>query len=728
MSQELESTIHRLLNAIAKTQGTTFDRLKTEFAREEIENRREYYPQLKEILSRPDLDVAGFKNIIQRCWAVGGYDRLYFNEFTKNEIAATAAVMRLIREFPEEEEEAARRIETFIEEAIDLGYRARSGSPIRAGAAVLTSVLLTACYPGRFVDYRQGRWKTFAGAVEYNIPYPAGRGYGEEIVWAGRFATDVAGTRAFQQVWGTEHPLWSVAGIAWSIRNLAENLDSNEHQVRSDPRITDLLEQKKQVILYGPPGTGKTYSAKEYVSHLDAQDYEVGTLLPLDAQIFSLTISPQRDGPILDLPPGAQFTYEWRGRRNWQSSFDLLQEGDVALAYYPYPVRRFATVVRCLRKEEEAIIFEVVRPFDGPTYEEMKNDPVLKEAHMVRITMSFSLKVMLMPELHRIIKLSRDLTYDTLGTELQRVRETLDNTEFVTFHPSFGYEEFVEGLRPVAADDGSLVFRVEEGIFKEFSRRALNVLLARAGIEERWEEGEDIPFLEGHDKEAVLEKSREAPFFLIIDEINRGDISRIFGEMITLLEADKRYCERHEVVTTLPYSRKRFAVPPNLFIIGTMNTADKSIALVDVALRRRFGFVEMMPDYSVLRNLFREGDAEVREVTDIAVALLKTINERISEVYDRDHQIGHSYLVRLKDARTRTEAIDLLCSVWYHEIIPLLQEYFYDAPQRFLDVVGDRFISISPDERSFDFTDTLYGDEFLEAVTGIMDGRPGPRA
>lgn len=728
MGQDLENAVSRLFDTIARDQNTTVERLKTEFAREEIKNRREFYPRLGEVLSRPDLDVAELKDVIQRCWAVGGYDQIYFNEFVKEKKAATAAIALLIREFPEDEAEAAHRIETFIEEAIGLGYRARNGSQVRSGAAALTSVLLTALFPERFVDYRPGRWKKFARAVGYHIPYPADRGYGKEIIWAGRLAADIAGTRAFQQVWGTEHPLWSVAGIAWDLRDFEAEPTRNESPVPPDPRITTLLEQKKQVILYGPPGTGKTYSAKEYVSHLAARDYEICTPLPLDARIFSLTINIPRDGRILDLPPGAQFTYDWGGRRNWQPAFALLKEGDTALVYHSRPVHRFTTVVRCLRKEEESIVFEVLRPFAGPTFEEMKNDPVLKETDMMRTDMAFSLKMLQLQELRRVIKLSRDLTYESLSIELQGFRETLDNREFVTFHPSFGYEEFVEGLRPVAADDGSLIFRVEEGVFKEFSRRALNVLLARAGIEERWEEGADIPFLDDRDKKNVLEKSREVPFILIIDEINRGDISRIFGELVTLLEADKRYCEEHEVVATLPYSRERFAVPPNLAIIGTMNTADDSIALLDAALRRRFGFLEMMPDYNVLRDLFRDGDAEVREVTDIAVALLETINARIREVYDRDHQVGHSYLVRLKDAGSRAGAIELLHVTWYYEILPLLQEYFYDAPQRFLDVVGDRFISLSPDGRSFDFPDTLYGDEFLEAVAEIANGRPGPGA
>ncbi|MDD4455722.1 MAG: AAA family ATPase, partial [Candidatus Methanomethylophilaceae archaeon] len=290
------------------------------------------------------------------------------------------------------------------------------------------------------------------------------------------------------------------------------------------------------------------------------------------------------------------------------------------------------------------------------------------------------------------------------------------------FHPSFSYEDFIEGLRPLAADDGTLTYRVEDGIFKTLSRRAFNVLAERAGIEGRWNESESIPHLSDPEKRKLLDVVPEVPFYLIIDEINRGDISRIFGELITLLEADKRYGEKHGIAITLLYSKERYAIPPNLYIIGTMNTADKSISLVDAALRRRFGFIEMMPDYSVLRNLPGDEDDEVREITNIAADALKTINQRIARNYDRDHQIGHSYLMKVKDAGSRDEALEMLHFAWYNEIIPLLQEYYYDAPARFNEVIGSKFVTISPDERGFDIRERLYGNEFLMAVGGLANG------
>ena len=175
--------------------------------------------------------------------------------------------------------------------------------------------------------------------------------------------------------------------------------------------------------------------------------------------------------------------------------------------------------------------------------------------------------------------------------------------------------------------------------------------------------------------------TKKVPYlFLIIDEINRGDISRIFGELITLIEGNKRLFEKEEHITILPYSKKRFGVPPNLYIIGTMNTADRSIALLDIALRRRFGFIELMPDYDVLNRLLLISgiDSEVHNLRKLVITCLQKINERIIHDYNRDHQIGHSYFISLMDDKTLEDSKDKLKTIWISEIIPLLREYFYD--------------------------------------------------
>ena len=160
------------------------------------------------------------------------------------------------------------------------------------------------------------------------------------------------------------------------------------------------------------------------------------------------------------------------------------------------------------------------------------------------------------------------------------------------------------------------------------------------------------------------------PYVLIIDEINRGNISRIFGELITLIEPSKRAGAIEELSTTLPYSRKLFSVPDNLYLIGTMNTADRSLAGLDIALRRRFTFVEMPSKPELL------ADTEIDRVN--IGQLLEVMNERIEVLLDRDHCLGHAYFMPLKQEQT----LDKLATIFKNQIIPLLQEYFFEDWER----------------------------------------------
>ena len=177
-------------------------------------------------------------------------------------------------------------------------------------------------------------------------------------------------------------------------------------------------------------------------------------------------------------------------------------------------------------------------------------------------------------------------------------------------------------------------------------------------------------------KEVVVE-TKMKPFVFIIDEINRGNISKIFGELITLIEDTKRDGKMEQASAVLPYSGEFFSVPSNVYILGTMNTADRSIALMDTALRRRFQFVEMMPDTDILKNVTVDG-------VEIA-PILEKINERITFLYDREHTIGHAFFTKLKDDPT----IETLASIFEKSIIPLLQEYFYEDYQKIQLVLGD---------------------------------------
>lgn len=197
----------------------------------------------------------------------------------------------------------------------------------------------------------------------------------------------------------------------------------------------------------------------------------------------------------------------------------------------------------------------------------------------------------------------------------------------------------------------------------------------------------------------LCRKARQAPeqrFAMVIDEINRGNISKIFGELITLIEPDKREGSENAVTVTLPYSGEKFSVPANVDIIGTMNTADRSLALLDTALRRRFDFVPLLsdtraekvpdePHSAPLAGLVVTTDAGEIDVR----RMLERINERIEALYDRDHCIGHAYFTHLRDTTDGAQRFKALADTFRNRVLPLLEEYFFEDWHKIRLVLGD---------------------------------------
>ena len=235
---------------------------------------------------------------------------------------------------------------------------------------------------------------------------------------------------------------------------------------------------------------------------------------------------------------------------------------------------------------------------------------------------------------------------EEIKRNIERFRKLRDSEQIamVTFHQNFAYEDFIEGIRPVLDDGGGgqISYKLSDGIFKRIAQAA--------------------------------EKESNKPFVLIIDEINRGNIAKILGELITLIEDSKRLGAVDETKVTLPYSKKSFGVPKNLYLIGTMNTTDRSIQLLDTALRRRFDFVEMMPEPE-----HKDISTDVEGVD--CQEMLKAMNKRITALLDREHQIGHTYLLDI-------DTMEKLSYAFQNKIFPLLQEYFFDDWAKIRAVLG----------------------------------------
>lgn len=327
--------------------------------------------------------------------------------------------------------------------------------------------------------------------------------------------------------------------------------------------------------------------------------------------------------------------------------------------------------------------------------------------------------------------------YETVRENFKKYK-ALGQIEFVTFHQSYSYEEFVEGIKPDLTS-GDLKYEIEKGIFKEICENAskkftdnfdeaydkflneiptcveedyykLNTIKNNKvfGLQLNSNNNLNIHMTENFNKQGVItkenlkkhfenerkskdwanyydsiiehlknkfglisEKATSKFYVLIIDEINRGNISKIFGELITLIEEDKR----ENLSVRLPYSKDVFTVPKNLYIIGTMNTSDRSIASIDIALRRRFKFKEIMPN----SNLVADFNCNFKECFEI-------LNKRISVLLDRDHQIGHSYFIEEKYKDSNVSELE---TIWFDSIIPLLNEYFYSDWEKLQALLGN---------------------------------------
>ncbi len=372
------------------------------------------------------------------------------------------------------------------------------------------------------------------------------------------------------------------------------------------------------IILYGPPGTGKTHRLRnEYMERFTDRQ----AILSADEQASEL---------VKDLAWWEVIALALLDTKGNKASVAQILE---------HPLVQ-ARLRLSANKNPRAMLWASLQShtkMDCPTVNYTSRiDPLLfsKDENSVW-SIDVSLAEIEAPELGQALQKYRNPAKE--ATEVRRYK-------FTTFHQSFSYEDFVEGIKP-QSDGGQISYEVRDGIFKKACQEAA--------------------------------ANPNKPYALFIDEINRGNVASILGELITLIEKDKRVGEENELTPELPYSRQPFGVPKNLHIIGTMNTADRSVEALDTALRRRFTFIEMRPDPSCIKQP-ASLNIDLRQ-------LLIAMNARIEQLLDHDHCIGHAYFMSIKN-------LSDLRSVFANRIIPLLREYFYGSPSKVGMVLGERFV------------------------------------
>lgn len=425
-----------------------------------------------------------------------------------------------------------------------------------------------------------------------------------------------------------------------------KNFDNNDNELINEslvnvPKGVDNMNQPLNQILYGPPGTGKTYNTVlKAMSIIDNTEYKDVS----DKQYFALKTrfdELKQTGQIEFVTFHQSYSYEEFVEGIKPSIPEWDSEKNTEICYIG----------------SNGIFKDVCKKATKNLYKLINNNE-MQSVSFNEVFNIFKEKYPKGTDFENLLNISYDST-DLIyhfGKQDQDRKIDLSKIEQL-FNSNKQYRTASDFNREYG---GNVSLK---GYYHTFYKELMNI---KKAIED-----EKQVSIESNEEYIV---NPEAPkYIFIIDEINRGDVSKIFGELITLIEEDKRIGNKYQMKITLPYSKEQFGVPNNLYIIGTMNTADRSIALLDTALRRRFDFEEIMPKPELLNGKVVEG-------INLQI-LLTRINERITTKYDRDHQIGHSYLMGVNTKEQLERA-------YKNRILPLLNEYFYNESKTVAEVLN----------------------------------------
>lgn len=470
---------------------------------------------------------------------------------------------------------------------------------------------------------------------------------------------------------------WAI--IRENAKNVIRKEQKSQSEVIENKMEVNIIQSKKEdalnSILYGPPGTGKTYKLQKEYFPLFKED---GTNQTKE-----------------------EFEYELISKLSWWQVIAMILLEKNKLNVPQMKEHRFTKYKLAVSNTKSL----------NQTFWGQLSAHTIEESTTVDYTKRSTILVFNKEEENSIwyiedTKKSKLLDLVELLNEINDFKPKTTNKNnytFITFHQSYAYEDFVIGIKPTLYDDNEeqnseIDYQLEKGIFYKACDEASKL----AGFLSTKDA------IENYSKEERASKFIEAkPYGLFIDEINRGNVSAIFGELITLIEHDKRLGTENELILNIPNS-ENFGVPGNLYIIGTMNTADRSVEALDTALRRRFSFTEMLPDSSLIKKdgksqgkiTYKNSEEELN-----LVDLLDTINERIEVLVDRDHTIGHAFFMEVNDEKGLKE-------VFKNKIIPLLQEYFHGNYEKMEMVIGSKFFNEEKKKKRVIFAEK--NDEFDE--------------